>query len=136
MTAVEEFVCQRCGGPIEFVDRVGDVLRYRCRTCGLEVVGTVSTIESIPRPKWVALRATWRATGPSITEIRALRELFPEFAERRLGQLVSDLRGTRIADLGRRVQGHALELQKSAKGLGLNLEILPEAATEGSDHKG
>jgi hypothetical protein len=115
--------CEKCGSTMGIVELRGDYLHARCRICGHAVEGMVARLPGIlPDESWFYMRARWKGAVPSAAEIKVLRELFPDFRERGMAELVRALQQAPTVSLGRFVESRARELQEEALQRGLTVE--------------
>lgn len=120
MSAVQ--TCPRCGaGAMQLSQRLGHVEVFRCESCGWEAAGTFFPASELAHLEHAALPVAIRlkAVSPSVREIMVVRQLLPEYAGRPVAELRSVLRGGAV--LCARPQAAAEELQRRARGLGLEL---------------
>lgn len=125
MSVADEYVthCPHCGGMIKarHLAKKADGLEvYSCPVCGREVGLTVSQGDVSPRlDETFDLLLEWPTERPSLTQIRATRELLPSLANIPLSELKKQMDAGRFFELGRFVGGEALDLMNRAKDLGL-----------------
>jgi hypothetical protein len=122
------YSCPQCGSGICLEDQIaeqGDLLSFRCRSCGNVSQLMVARAPSLePITKWYSLKMHWqRGDEPSPQEMQALRKLHEGFRDMPVEDLKWRLQRKEFMEFGRYSHSKALEIQERARQMGLNLLI-------------
>ena len=124
--------CDRCGAVALHTGQNGPYYRSWCDVCGHQkegVVCDVSMLGEVADANLEPVRAVVRWSGRQATaaEIRALRRLWPDFANRPLAALAHELRRSPEVevDLGVIFGSEVHELVKRGAAFWLHVEIRP-----------
>ena len=131
--------CPECGGILAEVDLLGDLLTYRCSSCGRETWSSISRpIAGVPDivEEWNVI-VEWRNKDrPSSDEILAVRREVEWMARLPLTEAADALRATPrllVATLNRR---EAAELSQTLERRGLHVKLELQQAQDKSSQQG
>jgi hypothetical protein len=119
--------CTACDEQLQrsdFVGQKGELLIFRCEKCGNEtIIHFVPIPTAKPLDERCAVTVRLRDEIPTVSVLSALRKLSSRFREYPIAKLKKMVTKDGRLELGVYVKGQAMDLQREANRLGLNVVI-------------